>query len=112
MTGEDVRAIITWGEAYRPKWDDSPQRYRDAGLVPWGKSRRLGALRLGSLKGYVGVQHIDPTLPDWGFVEEPQSRFFVSMFQQGQSVGLRTFPTVNLALQALAGFVSGAAGRS
>ena len=112
MTEEDVRALITWGEAYHADWDDSPQQYSEDGIVQWGKSRRLGALKLGSLKGYVGVQHIDPTLPGWGFVEEPQTRFFVSMLQQGQSVGLRTFPTVSLALQALAGFVSGAAGRN
>ena len=111
MTEQDVREVTSWSDAYHPEWDDTPQRYSDEGVVQWGRSRRLGVLELGRLKAYIGVQHIDPSLPGWGFVDEPQTRFFVSMFQAGQTVGLRTFPRVSLALQAVMSFVSAATGR-
>ena len=110
MTEQEVRAAMRWGDAYHAEWDDVPEMYSDEGIVQWGRSRRLGVLKMGRLKAYVGVQHIDPSLPGWGFVEEPQARYFVSMFLNGQTVGLRTFPTVSQALGALAGFVTAAGG--
>jgi len=64
-------------------------------------------LQVGRYKAYVGVQHIDPTKPGWGIVDEPQARFFVSMFVDGRCVALRTFGTMGEALGVLDGFQRG-----
>jgi len=97
----DLRAAITWNQAYRPEWDTTPDLYAEHGLVPWGKSKRLGLLRVGKLKAYVGVQHIDPSLPGWAIVEAPETRFFVTLLASNRTVGLRTFYSMRDALDFL-----------
>jgi hypothetical protein len=101
-----LRALITWHEQYRPEWDRSPDEYVAHGVVPWARSRRIGMLRLGAVKAYIGIQHVDPSAPGWGIVEEPTTRVFLSLFVLGQCVTLRTFPDVQAALEALAGFLA------
>ena len=106
LNSHEVRELIAWRTDYDPKWDTEPHRYEVHGFVQWGKSRRLGLLRLGRFKAYLGVQHIDPRKPGWGSFQQPQSRFFVSMFLAGECVALRTFPTMEETLEALAAFMS------
>jgi hypothetical protein len=101
-----VRARIEWGAAYMPDWDNTPDEYASAGVVPWGRSRRLGMLREGRVKAYLGVQHMDPSLAGWESVEEPSTRFFVSLFVDGRVVTLRTFPTMGAALARLGEFLA------
>lgn len=102
-----LRALIDWHSEYRPEWDSSPDLYESAGVVGWGKSRRLGLLRVGRVKAYLGVQHVDPDEPGWRILDATQARFFVSLFVSGQVVTLRTFPTVREALEWLTGVVRG-----
>jgi hypothetical protein len=102
---EKLRSLIEWHREYRPEWDETPGEYADHRLVGWGMSRRLGLLRLGRLKAYLGVQHVDPGKPGWEFVGEAQTRFFVSLFVSGRCVTLRTFPGMEQALDALASFL-------
>ena len=101
----DLRALIAWHEHYRPDWDNSPDEYVEHGVVQWGKSRRLGMLRLGAVKAYLGVQHVDPGKPGWAIVDEPQARFFLSLFVSGRCVTLRTFPNMGDALDMLGAFL-------
>ena len=104
---DNVRALIRWSVEYDPRWDDAPDNYEAFGIVRWGKSRRLGLLRKGRYKAYVGVQHVDPGVPGWGIYEEPyRLRFFASMFLDGNCVALRTFPTMEQTLEAVASFVA------
>ena len=98
---EKLRALISWSEAYRPEYDADPQRYVEEGAVNWARSRRLGFLKLGANKAYIGVQHIDPAIPGWNIVDRPEARFFVSFFIEGQCVALRTAPTMDGALELL-----------
>jgi hypothetical protein len=106
MGEEELRDAIKWNRCYRAEWDATPDLYAEEGVVEWGRSRRLGMVEIGRYKGYVGVQHIDPARPGWGIVEEPEARFFVSMFVGGRCVALRTFSTMGEALGALADFVA------
>lgn len=106
MERDDLRAAIKWHREYRPEWDDEPDNYLEQRVVPWGRSRRLGMLVLGPVKAYIGVQHIDPTKAGWGFVDAPESRFFLSLFLHGRVVTLRTFPDMGAALDALHSFLS------
>jgi hypothetical protein len=100
--GDDkLRALVVWSEAYEPEWDGEPERYVDVGVVGWAKSRRLGLLKVGAVKAYIGVQHIDPARPGWNIVERPQARFFVSFFVEAQCVALRTASTLDAALALL-----------
>jgi len=95
---------MRWSAAYRPEWDATPGAYVEAGVVGWGRSRRLGKYvdeRL-PVKAYVGVQHYDPAR--WSVEGEPQAKFFASLFLNGRTVTLRTFPTVGAALAAIAAF--------
>src|SRR4051794_13098320 len=101
MDEAELRSLINWHLEYRPAWDHDPGRYLEAGVVDWGKSRRLGMISVANLKAYLGVQHIDPSKPGWGFVAGPEARFFVSIFVSGQVITLRTFPTLNAALEML-----------
>lgn len=110
MTPDELRDSMHWHREYRPEWDSSPRLYADAGLVGWGKSRRLGKLELGDLKAYLGVQHIDPSLPGWNIVPEPETRVFLSVFVRGRVVALRTFASVDAALQVLLSAVNRASG--
>ena len=97
-------AGMRWSAERRPEWDATPAAYVEAGVVGWGRSRRMGkyldaALRL---KAYVGVQHYDPAR--WHVAGEPQAKFFLSLFLNGRTVTLRTFPTMTQALAALGEF--------
>ena|ERR1041385_1779880 len=98
---DELRPFVRWHYEYRSEWDDDPDRYADSGVVQWGRSRRLGKLQLGNVKAYLGVQHVDPSLPGWAVVDQPQARFFVSVFVSGQCIALRTFPSMNAALDML-----------
>jgi hypothetical protein len=99
MAEENLRALIRWHHLYREEWDSAPERYVDEGVVAWGKSRRLGLLKSGPVKAYLGVQHVDPTRAGWGLVEQPEARFFASLFVGGKVVTLRTFGTLADALE-------------
>jgi len=107
LSEEQLRAATRWSERYRSEWDSTPDKYADEGVVAWGRSRRLGLFEVGKYKAYIGVQHIDPTRPGWGIVDEPLARFFVSMFVGRRCVALRTFPTMGETLDALRGFLQG-----
>ena len=102
----DPTAAITWAREYRPAWDTDPEAYVDAGVVAWGKTRRLGKLELpaspggAAFKAYIGVQHVDPRLGGWR-LDAPEARFFVSWFVGRRSVGLRVAPTIPAALAIL-----------
>jgi len=102
---EELGDKIRWNYCYRAEWDTTPDRYADEGVVGWGRSRRLGMIEVGRYKAYVGVQHIDPTKPGWGIVDEPQARFFLSMFVGGRCVTLRTFATMGEVLSVLDEFL-------
>jgi hypothetical protein len=92
LNAATVRSLIAWNAIYTPDWDSTPGLYVEQGLAPWGKSRRLGALKLGRLKAYIGVQHIDPSIPGWAIVPEPEARYFVSVLVNNRTTTLRTFP--------------------
>lgn len=95
---------IQWAPIYQPAWNDTPEAYVEAEALTWGRSRRLGKYvdaELG-LKAYLGVQHYDPAR--WGVSGAPQAKFFLSLFLDGRTVTLRTFPTMGAALAALGAF--------
>jgi hypothetical protein len=104
MTTEDLRARARWHQEYRREWDSDPDAYIRAGLLAFGKTRRLCVVELGQIKAYVGVQHVDTADRSWGIEGDPFARFFASMFVDGKCVALRTFPTVDDALTAIATF--------
>jgi hypothetical protein len=106
LNSHEVRDLIDWRNVYDPRWDTVPDHYVVHGFVQQGKSRRLGLVRLGRCKAYLGVQHVDPSKPGWGIFEQPQTRFFVSMFLDRECVALRTFQTMEETLEALAAFMS------
>jgi hypothetical protein len=95
---------IEWAAWYRPAWDERPDQYVEAGVVAWGKSRRLAKARDERLdvKAFIGVQHFDPGR--WNLPGEPSVRFFLSVFVHSRTVSLRTYPTIAAALAALASF--------
>lgn len=93
--------MIDWHSRYRPEWDADPWRYVHEGVLPLGRSRRLGTLAVSQpgLKVHLGVQHFDPTR--WGYPGEPYCRFFVSI-RAGARATVRTFPTMQQALAVIA----------
>ncbi|MCX6021062.1 MAG: hypothetical protein NTZ05_04920 [Chloroflexi bacterium] len=97
MTPQDLFACIQWGAAYRPEWNAAPERYREAGLVQEGKSRRLGKLEEPGrrFRAYLGVQHAVAG-PRWGARE--YTRFFVSLSHRGRVLILQTHLTLESAL--------------
>lgn len=101
MQQYELRLRIHWNPEYRPEWDIDPDKYADSGIVQWGRSRRLGKLQLSDIKAYIGVQHVDPNKPGWAIVDQPQARFFASVFISGQCIALRTFPSMQAALDML-----------
>ncbi len=106
MDHDKLRLAIRWHAEYRPEWDSVPDEYAQQGIVQWGRSRRLGLLALGEVKAYLGVQHVDPDKPGWAIVEEAQARFFLSIFVSETCITLRTFPTMQAALDALGTFLT------
>ncbi len=105
FTHDELRRSIEWHREYRPQWDDSPDEYERAGIVGWGRTRRLGVYRSGRIKAYLGVQHVDTTKPGWGMEGEPHACFFISLFLDGRVMTLRTFPRVSACLDALREFL-------
>lgn len=105
-TSSDIRAVISWNADYNPVWDGSPNLYLEADLVGWGKSRRLGVLRTGPIKAYVGLQHVDTTKRGWNISDEPHTRFFASLFVNNRVVTLRTFSTMQATLEFLSSMVN------
>ena len=92
---------LHWARWYQSEWDASPAAYVEAGVVAWGRSRRLlraDDTRLG-MRAYLGVQHSDPAR--WGLRGEPRAVFFLSVLIGAQTLFLRTFPTASDALLAL-----------
>jgi hypothetical protein len=97
--------MIEWHREYRREWDADPNAYAEHDVVQWGKSRRLGLLRYGRVKAYLGVQHVDPGKAGWAIMEEPAARFFVSVFVSGRVLTLRTYPTMQQTLEMLASYL-------
>jgi hypothetical protein len=95
---------IHWAGWYEPAWDAQPERYVEAGVVGWGRSRRLAMARddAQGVKAFIGIQHYDPGR--WNVSGEPSARFFLSLFSHGRTLSLRTYPTVAGALTALTSF--------
>ena len=100
MRQEHALAVV-WSAAYRPAWDSMPEAYVEGGVVGWSRSRRLARAEDASIgfKAYVGIQHYDPSR--WHVAGEPRAVFFVSYFQGGRTLALRTFPTMDVALAEL-----------
>lgn len=110
MEQSELRALVKWHKDYVEAWDARPEEYLEAGVVQWGRSRRLGLFSIDAVKAYIGVQHVDPSRQGWAVVDEPSARFFLSLFLAGRCVTLRTFPTMVATLEALDSF-QGAARR-
>lgn len=110
MDRDKLRGLIVWSDDYRGEWDETPDAYLDNGKVQLGRSRRLGLYKQGRVKAYIGVQHIDPDKPGWGFIDSPECRFFLSLFVGRDCITLRTFPTVDGALDYLSDFTRAPAG--
>ena len=94
----DTDLPIQWSMSYRPGRDITPEACLTAGIVAPSRSRRLGryADAAHERKGYVGVYHqqIDPA----------QTWFFLSLFVQGQIIGLWSYPTIPEVLTRLTTF--------
>jgi hypothetical protein len=101
LTTADLRNAIDWNAEYHPEWDNTPERYEQAGIVGWGKSRRLGIYRNGPIKAYIGLQHVDTSKHGWNIADEPYTRFFISLFVNNRVVTLRTFPAIDATLDFL-----------
>lgn len=102
----EIGLRYTWAAWYSPAWDDDPGAYIEAGLVAWGRSRRLakvvgdvGATGNGAFKAYLGVQHYDPGR--WGVAGEPRAVYFLSLFLARRTLSLHTYPTLAQARAAL-----------
>ncbi|MBI2887738.1 MAG: hypothetical protein HYY02_11080 [Chloroflexi bacterium] len=104
MTRDELLSAIRWHPRYRSAWNDDPWAYLRHGLLPPGRTRRLGVLRAGpgGFKAYVGVQHFDPG--HWGRPEDGYCRFFLSLWAGGRLRELRTHETMRQALDRLWSF--------
>jgi hypothetical protein len=92
---------ITWATWYQPEWDTTPEAYLQAGTVKPNRSRRLGRYSdpLRGYKGYIGVYHLGDSRETEG-----KTRFFLSLFARGHTLGLKSFATIPEALAALEAF--------
>jgi hypothetical protein len=99
-----IEQLIQWSPVTCRAWDADPDAYVRAGAVGWGRSRRLGKLVdvERHFKAYVGIQHFDPDR--WHLPGEPRAKVFLSLFLQGRTVALHTYPTMAEALEALRAF--------
>lgn len=104
MTRDELLGAIRWRPRYHREWDDDPWAYLRQGLLPLGRSRRLGVVRagLGGFKAYLGVQHFDPAY--WGRPGGAYCRFFLSLWAGGRLRELRTHETMKQALDRLWSF--------
>jgi hypothetical protein len=93
-----------WSTIYRPEWDADPEQYLRAGLLKWGRSRRLARFddNLHSFRAYIGVHHADPSA--WGATGPASVRYFLSLFVSGRTVALHTYDTLAEAHTALSTF--------
>lgn len=92
---------MRWSAVYTSAWDMTPDAYVDAGLVGWGRTRRLlraDDRRLG-MKAYIGVRHSDPA--QWGGQSEPHATYFLSVLLGKRTLFLRSCPTIPAALDLL-----------
>jgi hypothetical protein len=95
---------LTWSSIYHPEWDWTPHAYVAAGLVGWGRSRRLAKahdLQAG-FTSYLGIQHFDPA--HWNLPGIPSAKFFASFLVRRRTVALHTYPTMDQALAAVQEF--------
>ena len=92
---------ITWAAWYQAEWDATPEAYLQAGVVKPNRSRRLGRYSdpLRGCKGYIGVYHMGDSLGASG-----KTRFFLSLFAHGRTLGLKSFATIPDLLAALQAF--------
>jgi hypothetical protein len=92
---------IQYAAIYHAEWDARPDEYVAAGLVGWGRSRRLAKLQdpAGHFVAYVGIHHADPAR--WNLPGEPVARFFASILVRGRTLELRTYATMDDALGAV-----------
>jgi hypothetical protein len=92
---------IAWSVCYHPEWDVAPEAYLQAQIVAPGRSRRLGRYDDSprGRKGYIGVYH-QPGLPG----TDGRTRFFLSLFVQGRTLGLRSYATIDDLLVVLEAF--------
>ncbi|HLZ57667.1 MAG TPA: hypothetical protein VKR06_12020 [Ktedonosporobacter sp.] len=96
-----VELPITWSTCYHPEWDASPEAYLKAQIVKPTRSRRLGRYGdpLSERKGYIGVYNqagIQGT--------DGRTRFFLSLFAYGHTLGLSSFATIQELLVVLEAF--------
>ena len=91
--------VFTWSGIYHPAWDATPEAYLEAGLVAWGRSRRLAraATPAYAFTAYLGIHH-----NTWG--ENDTTRFFLSLLVGKRTIALRTFSTLPEALAELDAF--------
>jgi hypothetical protein len=95
---------VAWAQVYREEWDTTPARYVAAGIVGWGRSRRLAKIEdpTCAFTSYVGIQHFDPTR--WNLPGVPVAKYFASLFKHRRTVGLQTYATMSDALAAVRKF--------
>ena len=107
-TANQLISAIHWHSRHTPAWDDNPWAYVEHGILPPGRSRRLGVLSLDSVgfKAYLGVQHFDPGL--WGYRGTAYCKFFLSLWTGKVCRELRTYPTMEQALERLRAFYTAA----
>ncbi len=98
---DKLYTALQWSTIYTHAWDMTPESYVTAGLVGWGRSRRLARYedRARGLKAYLGIHHNDPA--KWGRSGPAQARYFLSIFVAGHTRGLQTYATLPDALHAL-----------
>ena len=98
MTDEELRGLVTWHARYERSYDEDPWAYLRNGILPSGRSRRLGVLieRRTRLRAYLGIQHFDPAL--WGNRGQAYCKFFLSLRAPGRGVSLRTNGAMDEAL--------------
>ncbi len=101
MTLEELRGLVVWHSRYERSYDEDPWASQRTGLLPAGRSRRLGVLveRRTGIRAYLGVQHFDPAL--WGRGGQAYCKFFLSLRAPGRGVSLRTYGAMNEALSVL-----------
>jgi len=92
---------ITWSAWYNPEWDTTPEAYLQAQIVMPARSRRLGRYSdpLRERKGYIGVYHQQGPHGTDG-----RTRFFLSLFAHGHTLGLRSSTTIRDLLVVLEAF--------
>lgn len=92
---------IIWSAWYNSEWDSQPEAYLQVQVVKPTRSRRLGRYYdpLHERKGYIGVYHqVDP------HKIAGRTRFFLSLFLYGQTLGLKSFATISDLLVVLEAF--------